>query len=46
MSIWKNYTFLSEIEASANCWGQLIVGELEKNGQSDAEHVARIFEIN
>ena len=36
----------SDIEASVDCWGQLIVGELENCGQASAEHVGRIFEVS
>ena len=44
--LFKTETFLAYIEYFVDRCGQLIVGDLENNGQATGEHVGRFFEVS
>ena len=46
MMIRKSKICLAYIEALINCWGWLIVGDLENGGQAAAEYVGQLFEVS
>ena len=46
MVIKKPWLYLETIDAVADRWAQLIVGDLVKIYQADDEHVGRLFEVS